>query len=442
MEQFNKIIAFRQEVYQHGLTKAKDAQFELVDALLLSPAIWSFPALSLSPVFRRGWASAYAALEHGEQDHAWLEQCFLEQVPATGMQIFSLDGTDWPHPQAKVLADRQYVHAASAAVNGGTIVSGHPYSVLAWAPEAHSSWAPGVSVRRIGSDKTAVEVGVAQVQWLCQQRQVAMHHDFYLVTADGQYGNHRFFGPLRTLPCGKLARLRRDRVLYGAPGPYSGHGRPRVHGDRFAFKEAATWAEATESVEFHDARWGKVRLRRWNDLHAKQDADTVFSIILAETHLEREKPAPWFWLGYQYPSDNTPEEPALKELWYGYHHRWPVEPSIRFRKQQLHWTLPRFQTPERCDRWTMLVTMAHWELFLARDVVQDQPLPWQPAQTELTPERVRQSLAGLFSQIGTPAAPPQTRGKSPGWPTGRARTPLERHKVVKKTPAKPKTAAK
>lgn len=85
------------------------------------------------------------------------------------------------------------------------------------------------------------------------------------------------------------------------------------------------------------------------------------------------------------------------------------------RKQYLHWTLPRFQTPERCDRWTMLVNIARWELFLARDLVQDGPLPWQPAQQKLTPERVRQSLGGLFAQIVTPTDPPQTRAKSPGW---------------------------
>jgi len=36
MEQFAKLIEFRQAVYEHGLVCAKDAQFELVDALLLS----------------------------------------------------------------------------------------------------------------------------------------------------------------------------------------------------------------------------------------------------------------------------------------------------------------------------------------------------------------------------------------------------------------------
>ena len=59
---------FRQAVYDHGLTRARDAQFELLDALLLSLPIRSFPELSLSPLFRRRWPSAYATIEQGEQD--------------------------------------------------------------------------------------------------------------------------------------------------------------------------------------------------------------------------------------------------------------------------------------------------------------------------------------------------------------------------------------
>ena len=68
MEQFNKLIEFRQAVYDKGLVWVKDAQFELVDALLSSPPIRSFPELSLSPVFRRLWSSVYDAIERGQQD--------------------------------------------------------------------------------------------------------------------------------------------------------------------------------------------------------------------------------------------------------------------------------------------------------------------------------------------------------------------------------------
>ena len=241
-------------------------------------------------------------------------------------------------------------------------------------------------------------------------------------------------------PCGALVRLRRDRVLYGKPGPYSGFGRPRVHGDRFAFKEPETWGGPDAEVELEDERWGKVRLRRWDNKHALQDAYTPFSVILAETHLERDKPSDPFWLAYQPPPDQAAEDQRLVDLWRGYEWRSPVESSIRFRKQCLYWILPRFQKPERCDRWTMLVNVAQWELFLAQDVVKDNPLPWQPAQEQLTPERTLQSLGATFLEIGTPAAPPQARGKSPGWPTGRPRTRPKRHPVIKKGKKKAKAA--
>jgi len=122
MEQFNKLIEFRQAIYDHGLTRAKNAQFELLDALLLSPAIRSFPELSLSPVFRRQWPSVYTAIEDGGQDVAWLESYIVQQIPVTGVHIYPLDGTAWAHPEAKAMSDRQYIYSPTIAVDGGSIV--------------------------------------------------------------------------------------------------------------------------------------------------------------------------------------------------------------------------------------------------------------------------------------------------------------------------------
>lgn len=305
--------------------------------------------------------------------------------------------------------------------------------MLAWVPKRGSSWAPPISVRRITSQQTDVEVGVAQVKHLCHCRRAEMTKWLHLIVADAKCGNHHFLGPLKDEPYGTLVSLRRDRVLYGEPGPYSGCGRPRVHGDRFTFKEPQTWGDPDAALELEDERWGKARLRRWDNLHARQDTDTPFNVILVETHLEREKPSRPFWMGYQPPHNQAPGNQRLVDLWYWYQYRWTVEPSIRFRKQYLHWTLPRFQDPERCDRWTILVNLAQWQLFLARNLVIDNPLPWQPAQEHLTPERVLQGLGSLFRQIGTPAAAPQTHGKSPGWPKGRTRTRPMCRRVVKKT---------
>ena len=70
-----------------------------------------------------------------------------------------------------------------------------------------------------------------------------------------------------------------------------------------------------------------------------------------------------------------------------------------------------------------------------RGTVKDHPLPWQKPQTKLTPQRVQQSLPLIFAQFGSPACMSKTRGKSPGWPRGRPRTPKQRFNVVKKQPA-------
>ena len=438
MQQFNNLIEFRQTVYDHGLTKCKDAQFELVDALLLSAPIHSFPELSCSPAFRRQWHSVYTAVEDGRQDQEWLEDYLVQLLPTKDWLVFPLDTTAWAHAAARTMADRQYVHSGSDTGLGSPVVVGHPYSILAWAPERNTSWAPPLSIHRVPSEKTDVEVGVEQAKQLCRARQTEMIQFFHLIVADGKYGNHSFLGPLKEEPCGVLARMRCDRVLYKPPGKQRGRGRPRVHGARFAFKEPETWGEPQETVELEDEKWDKVRIRRWDDLHARQDAKTVFSVLLVETHLERESPPRPLWLAYQPPSHQPPEEQPVVRLWRSYEHRWSVEPGTRFRKQSLAWTVPRFQSADACDRWTLLVTLAQWELFLARELITDQPLPWQRAQEKPTPERVLQGLGGLFSQIPTPARAPKARGKSPGWLKGRPRARRERQRVVKKSKKKAK----
>ena len=48
----------------------------------------------------------------------------------------------------------------------------------------------------------------------------------------------------------------------------------------------------------------------------------------------------------------------------------------------------------------------------------------------------------FFEAIGTPAQPPQRRGKSPGWPEGQPRSRRIRYPSVKKVTKKTKTTLK
>jgi hypothetical protein len=441
-ENINKLIEFRQAIYENGMLARRDAMFDLLDALISEGPVTSFAMLSQSNRFQRKWPSLYAAVEDGELDQVWLQTNLARQVPQHGIQVFPLDGSPWPRPRSQVLDDRQYVHQASSAVNGGTIVIGYPYSLLEWCAEPHSSWSLPVDVRRVPSFQTAQEVGAEQVQALARAR-ADFRDALDIVAADGKYGNAGFLRRVKGLQCGVLARLRCDRVLHGPPPAPVPHqkGRHRLHGDRFAFKEPETWGKPVEVIELEDPYFGRVRLERWQNLHEKKGADVAYDVIRACVHLEREKPPAALWLAWLAPEPLPKEIPlSVETIWRAYGCRWPVEPGIQFRKERLGWTQPRFHSKEVGDHWGELISIACWMLFLARSIVADNPLPWQKPQQGLTPQRVQQSLQPIFELIGSPARPPKRRGNAPGWPQGRHRTPKQRYKVVKKTPAAAKTA--
>jgi hypothetical protein len=436
-ENLNKIIEFRQAVYEEIFGKRRDALFEAWDALLLNGALNSFPMLSQHMIFQRKWHSLYKALEKGEIDRDALESHLSKMVPQEGVRYYALDGTGWPRPRARTMDDRQYVYLPTSAVNGGSVCVGYPYSLLDWVPEPNASWSLSVSVRRIASYESAKSVGVEQIQALNEARKDSKEA-LDIVSGDGKYGNAGFLRPLQGQRCGLVVRLRKDRVLYRVPEELEirNRGRPKIHGNRFAFKEPETWSDPDEAIDLEHDHFGQVRLERWNCLHGKIDADVPFDVIRASVHLERNKPPKPIWLAWQAPAE-LPKGIHVDAImiWRAYCHRWPVEPGIRFRKQRLGWCKPQFQDKETGDRWSWLVALAVWILYLSRPIVQDHPLPWQKAQQQLTPQRVQQGLPLIFALFGSPVRTPKVRGIPQGWPRGHPRSPKQRFKVVKKLPA-------
>jgi hypothetical protein len=127
----------------------------------------------------------------------------------------------------------------------------------------------------------------------------------------------------------------------------------------------------------------------------------------------------------------------LGESWSLYFRRPAIEHWYRFAKQRLHWTLPMFSTPEQGERWSDLMPLITWELWLARPIGVDIPLPWQKKMLEMSPGRVCQGWDDIFDVIGTPAQVPKHRGKAPGWPKGQPRKRRPRFGVVKRTQEQP-----
>jgi hypothetical protein len=79
IKHFTNLIQFRQAAYMH-LGTAKDALFELSDAVLGTSAANSFAELSCSKHFRRRWPSVYEAHQDGRPDRTGLMQLYCRNM--------------------------------------------------------------------------------------------------------------------------------------------------------------------------------------------------------------------------------------------------------------------------------------------------------------------------------------------------------------------------
>ncbi len=79
-----------------------------------------------------------------------------------------------------------------------------------------------------------------------------------------------------------LMRLRSNRVLSGAPPPYRGVGRPRVHGNKFKLNGPTTWWTPDRTIEVLHPKLGRLNLHLWSHLHFQQSAKHSMLLIQIE----------------------------------------------------------------------------------------------------------------------------------------------------------------
>jgi hypothetical protein len=422
-----KLKEFRQAAYNH-LGRAHDVTFELTDAILLTRNAYSLADLSLSPVFRRKWPSIYESLQDSRPQRQKLMQLYIKQVPTQERLLLVGDHTAWSRPDAVTLQERTIEHSSLTVAGNKPITIGHGYSTIAWIPENSGSWALPLRHERITSWENPIQKATWQLQQVCENLPTRP-----ISVWDSEYGCAPFVLKTANIKADILVRLRSNLCLLSAPPPYSGKGRPRKHGDKFKLNDSSTWSEVTQSLEVNHPKLGRVKVRLWSNLHFRKTATRPMSLIRVERldeqgNLRVSKPLWLAWVGEQMPT--------LEEVWQLYLRRFTVEHWYRFLKQRLHWTLPKLSTPKQCDRWSDLMPLMTWELWLARDIVTDNPLPWQKSLDQMTPGRVAQAMGSIFAVIGTPARSPKPRGKSPGWKTGQPRQRRIRYPIVKKTTTK------
>lgn len=430
------LLAYRHTLY-HCFTKARDALFELSDALATHSSARTFIDLSQAPCFQRRWPSLYEALEDGRIDQPALRHLYVRTRPHPKPEarlVLALDASSIPRPYARTAADRTLVHQATTGLflppGTAPVTPGWTFSTVAVVPEPVSSWTHILDTRRIRSDQTAVQVAAAQltdVLPLLSERPICL--------LDGGYGNASWVQASAALPCDHLVRVAATRVLYRpAPPPTGKRGAPRKDGARFKGSDPATHGEPAATWTGTDAQGHAVTVRCWGNLHLKVCRDipiiAVCTTRAAAVGTTRDPRDTWFWwLG-------SPVLPPLADLARLYPRRFGIEQGYKFDKGDLLWTAPHLRTPEQMERWTDVVSAVHNEIGLARDLVQAQRLPWEAATRSLTPRQVRRALDRIIRQVGTPAAAPRPRGKAPGRPRGAAIAPAPRHPVLRKGPSR------
>jgi Transposase DDE domain len=440
----DSLRTFRDSLYR-CFDRRADALFELTDALLTAGSVPSPPHLSLAAVHRRGWGSLYAAIGMGRIDTGrlggLLSRYPLEDRDSSDPPIYAVDVSVWPRCDAEASPQRGYYYHPSRHSAGQPIVAGWAYQLIAQLGFDRDSWVAPVDARRVRPAENTDEIAAEQVRTLVQRLPEPGTEPIFVF--DAGYDPVRLQRALEGCSVQILVRLHSNRVFYAQPEPCFPQpvGRPRRHGNKFDLKDPSTWPQPSAEHRCESNDYGTVRVRCWSSLHPKtrrigerygcERAPIVEgSVVLVEVgKLPRQTRKPkklWLWWSRE-------SEANLDLIWRAYCRRFDLEHTIRFSKQTLGWTTPRFRHPEQADRWTWLVLAAYAQLRLGRAIVADAKLPWERAQLpqRLTPTRVLRGFATLLAVVGTPAKPPKPCGRSPGRPKGSRSGPAKRHPALK-----------
>jgi hypothetical protein len=466
-EAIAQLKQFRQDLYE-AFDHRPDALMELLGVLSSTPDARSVAELSLSPFFRRGYGSVYDAIAHlfqtrdpeiAEDRRAW-EQMLLRlkvrYLPSPQQRKFWLLGTDAVSIArlfAHTLEDRGYVYQPNVPHGNKPVTIGHQYSAQVMYPEKDQSndppWVFPLSTRRIRSEETATAVGSEQIDALMEDETLPFHEELCVHVADSAYSAVLFLGSTeKHKNLVNVVRSRSNRVFYRRPLPVEGKrkpGRPPWYGEPFSLKDPTTWGEpdAVEETTLttHKGHTYRVQVEGWHDLLMRGKKDLPmhpkpFTLIRVRVLDEQDQPLfqHTLWLIVM---GQRRKELSLVEAWEAYGQRFDVEHYFRFGKQRL--LMAAFQTPEvdHEENWLEFVSLAYVQLWLAREVVEALPRPWeqylpQPEGLVASPSAVQRDFGRILREIGTPAQPPKPRGNSPGRAKGTCLERRKRHRVVKK----------
>jgi len=471
-ESVSQLKQFRQAIYE-AFDLRRDALMELIDALSSTPDARSVVELSLSPFFRREYPSLYDAIaglfqsskpEKADEERRKWEQEWMQLIASYLLEpqerkfwLFGIDVVPISRLFSPTLQDRTFVYQPNTIKGNKPVTIGHQYSHLVYFPEKlncdDAPWTVPLIVRRISSDEKATTVGAEQLDSLMRDETLPWHGELCVSVEDSTYSAVTHLGPVMMQGHENLvvvARASSNRVFYRPAPPVDeenkSRGHPTWYGERFALKDPDTWGQPDEVTEVpfitRSGRQYRAKLEGWHNLLMRGKHEwpmhrfpfTLIRVrVLDEAGNQVFKRTMWLIV-----IGKRRHELSILEAWEAYGQRYDAEHYFRFGKQRLLERAYQTTDVEHAENWMYIVALAKVQLWLARDLAESLPRPWERYLPEMEretpgPSFVQRDFGRIIQEIGTPARPPKPRGNSPGRAEGETQPPRKCHPVIKKS---------
>jgi len=432
----------------------------------------SVVALSKSPVFHHQFScvsKAIASLAKNLRELKWirklLRQHRLKYFPMSARNYLQTDVVNIFRQHSPCLKGRQYRHKANNVIAGNQPLGiGFGLSFVNLA-DFQSSWSLPFDVRRIGEHEDEILVAVEQIKAICESEEFL--ESLQINAADSSYGVAKYISKVNGISnLVNIIRLRHGNKVFESEYQET-KGAPQIYGQQYYLIEESDWKEyktkkktsrkyltsiyekpADESAEIEkETKKGKplrIELRRWKQMKMRSKRgnsmkEVEFDIVGIRV-LHRETGARVFQQDvFVAVVGERGKELKIEEIAEVFYHRFDLEVTNRFLKQNLF--LESYQTPDvqHLDNWTELASEAMWLLWTASAEVENICEKWQQySQPKVekggrkTPSQTRKGLERLILTFEAERYLPKKCKKGEGRKKGKKFEPRKQYKVVKK----------
>ena len=432
----------------------------------------SVVGLSKSPVFHHQYSSVFKAIDALAQNNHELNRVrrlfkehWLKYFPRRERNYFQTDVVNIFREHSPSLKDRQYRHKANQVIGGNKPLGiGYPLSLVNVADFA-SSWSLPFDVRRVKSNEDEVEVAAEQIRSICQSQE--FDRSLNINAADSSYGVAKYIAQVNEISnLVNVIRLRHGNKVFEGEFQETG-GAPQIYGTQYYLIEESGWKEYRKKektyrkyltsiyekeadgcaeiekrtkkgkrLKIELRRWRAMKMRTRNGNSMKEVEFEIVGIRVLEKETGRRVFRQDVFVAVVGEKRGELKTEEIAEVFY---HRFDLEVTNRFLKQNLF--LESYQTPElqHLDNFSLLVQEAMWLLWTASKEVENVCEKWQkysqPKEEKggrKTPSQTRKGLERLILTFEREAYLPKKCKKGEGRRKGLQLESRRQYKVVKK----------